>query len=328
MKKQIAAALLSLSLAAVSFPAYADAEYPVGIVLPGGSDTLSDLVSGFEDALLDEMGDQILFEEGYAENGETYTSLIERFLSGGDQMIFVSSDEMLAAAVSSAGSVPVVAAGIYDLSSTGNAAGVFAIAPYGEQTDLLLTILPEAQTVGLLYSEGNAFSERQVSGMQDALTGRGLNVSVYPFTDNLSSVLAEAGASCDVLYVPVDAGVKANAELIASFSTENRIPVITADEETCALCGLAVSSINPYELGYEAGELAADIIKGDDPSSIGMKSPSIRLRKYNEEIAAALGILPPEDFESIELFFIESEDDGIEEMSEEEIAAFEAELTE
>lgn len=332
MKKQIFTAAISAAMLITmntGVMVQADSEYSIGIVQLDQIDLLDDITRGFEDAIWDSLGgDSIIFDEMSAEGSTSnYASIMNGFISENDNMIFVTSNEMLSAALSAAGSLPIINAGICDPTSIGsNVAGISALAPSGEQADLIRTILPDAKTVGIIYSEGNAFSETQASGVSDAVTDVGLTASKYAFNGDISSAVSSAADECDVIYLPADEAITANASVIASICAEKNKPVITADETTCQLCGLAVSTVPAYDLGYEAGQIAVKVLDGENPSSIGMKSPAIRLRKYNEEIANALGILIPDDFESLEVISIENGNDGIEEMTEEQIEEVEAEM--
>lgn len=333
MKKQIFAAILSAamitSLSTGTLSVQADPEYSIGVVQLNEMDLFNDVTMGFETAVMDGLGnDAVLFDEMTAEgNAGNYASVINGFLSENDNLIFVSSNEMLSAALSVTDSVPVIGASVSKFSGS-NVAGITSIATYAVQADLLRSIQPDAKTVGIVYSEGDAFAKEQADGMETALSNVGLNCTIYTFSGDISSAASSAADENDVIYVPADTGIFANASALASISKEKETPVITADEETCSICGLAVVSAAPYDMGYAAGEIAVRVLKGEAPSSIGVNGAPIIIRKYNNEFAEFFRVMIPDDFESIESVSVESENDGIEELTDEQAEEIEKEMNE
>lgn len=71
-----------------------------------------------------------------------------------------------------------VALGIDNFSGTvgGNVSGTSDLAPLTEQADMILELLPETKTVGLLYCSAEPNSEYQVQVVEEYLTGKGITI--------------------------------------------------------------------------------------------------------------------------------------------------------
>ncbi|MBQ0001162.1 MAG: hypothetical protein KBT01_06460 [Clostridiales bacterium] len=332
MKKHIPAAVLSAvlitNISAGALMVQADPQYSIGVVQMDDMDFFNDLTFGFEDAVMESLGsDAVMFDEISAQGDPAnLAGVMQEFLSQQDDLIFVSSDLMLSAAMAATDSMPIIGASVFYSGSAGNVAGITALAPYSSQADMIRAMLPDVTSVGIVFAEGNASSEAQASGMTTALTNVGLTCTNYTFTDDITSALTTAADENQVIYLPADSSLEAYGSTISSLSLEKMTPVITADEALCSACGLATVSAAPYDMGYEAGKLAADALTGMDISSMGIKTAPILLNKYNEKMTAAFSLMIPEDFESIEDFVLESGNDGIEEMTDEQIAQLEAEM--
>ena len=79
------------------------------------------------------------------------------------------------------------------------------------------------------------------------------------------------------------------------------IPVICGEENMCGVGGLATLSISYYDLGYEAGLMAYNIlINGKAPANMSIRYVDKVTKKYNADVAAELGIKMPEGMVAIE----------------------------
>ena len=87
--------------------------------------------------------------------------------------------------------------------------------------------------------------------------------------------------------------IAAGMATVCMVATENGIPVICGEEGMTKEGGLATYGINYYELGYKAGEMAAQILtEGADPAEmpIGYLAAEECALLINGDTAAALGL--------------------------------------
>ena len=124
----------------------------------------------------------------------------------------------------------------------------------------------------------------------------------FSFTDSndVASVTQTACASSDVIYVPTDNTAASNTELIANVVLPAQIPVIAGEQGICSGCGVATLSIDYYDIGYQAGEMAYDVlVNGADISTMDVQSAATAVKMYNESVCQQLGLTMPEDYSPI-----------------------------
>ena len=163
-------------------------------------------------------------------------------------------------------------------------------------------ILADAKTVGMLYCSGEPNSVYQIEQMEGYLTQMGYTCERFSFTDSndVASVTQTACASSDVIYVPTDNTAASNTELIANVVLPAQIPVIAGEQGICSGCGVATLSIDYYDIGYQAGEMAYDVlVNGADVSTMDVQSAATAVKMYNESVCQQLGLTMPEDYSPI-----------------------------
>ena len=76
--------------------------------------------------------------------------------------------------------------------------------------------------------------------------------------------------------------------------------MVAGEEGICAGCGEATLSISYYDLGVATGQMAAKILTGEaDVSEMPIEYAPNFTKKYNPDIAEALGVTIPEGYEPI-----------------------------
>lgn len=197
-----------------------------------------------------------------------------------------------------------VALGIDNFSGTvgGNVSGTSDLAPLTEQADMILELLPETKTVGLLYCSAEPNSEYQVQVVEEYLTGKGITCTRYSFSDSndVAAVTTKAAADSDVIYIPTDNTAASCTETIGSIVLNAKTPVVAGEKGICTGCGVATLSISYYDLGYKTGEMAAQVLTGEaDIAEMPIQyAPAAKM--YNPTMCEALGITAPEGYEAME----------------------------
>lgn len=307
MKKVLAilvALMMVLSLAAV-----AEESYNVGICQLVQHVALDDATRGFRDALTDKLGDKVSFDEQNASgDSATCITIMNSFISQDVDLILANATPALQAAQAATGDIPILGTSVTDYGSalgispwtgaTGmNISGTSDLAPLDGQAQLLNELFPDAKEVGLLYCTAEANSVYQVETIEGYLTEMGYNCTMYGFTDSndVSSVVQNACANCDVLYAPTDNTVASCTEAIRNVVEMEGKAIVGGDEGICSGCGVATICINYYDLGYATGEMAYEIlVNGADVSTMPVAFSPNPIKVYNAEMCGALGIKIPE----------------------------------
>ena len=220
----------------------------------------------------------------------------------------------LTAAASATGSIPIVATSITDFATalsisdwngkTGmNITGTADLAPLDQQANMIKELCPDAKTVGILYCSAEANSKYQSDVIQGYLTELGLTCKEFTFTDSndVANVAAQAADESDGLFAPTDNTVASNAEAIYNAIESKNIALIAGESGICKGCGIATLSIDYYDIGYKAGEMAYEIlVNGADPAEMEIAYAQNPVNMYMADRCEALGITVPDTYEAIE----------------------------
>ncbi|WP_308855984.1 ABC transporter substrate-binding protein [uncultured Oscillibacter sp.] len=326
MKKKLLAltlaGVMALSLAACGSTeetqdpaASGDGTYTIGICQLVQHDALDAATQGFMDAVKEGLGEEnVTFLEQNASNDPAAcSSICGQFVTEGVDLILANATPALQAAVAATGSIPIlgtsvteygVALDIDDFSGTvgGNVSGTSDLAPLDQQAAMVKDLFPNAQTVGLVYCSGEANSQYQVDTVKGYLEELGYTCELYSFVDSndVTSVVKTACDNSDVLYIPTDNTAASNAEAINNVAQPAGVPIVAGEEGICAGCGVATLSISYYDLGVATGNMAVRILKdGEDISTMAIEYAPQFTKKYNVDLADALGVTIPEDYVAI-----------------------------
>ena len=318
MKKEIFALTLSAVMAAgtCSIPVMAaDDTYNVGICQLVQHEALDAATQGFKDALTEEFGDKVTFDEQNAQgDSNTCSTIINNFVSNDVDLILANATAALQAAAAGTEDIPVLGTAVteygvaldlddFDGTVGTNISGTSDLAPLDQQAAMLNELFPDAKNVGLLYCSAEPNSQYQVDTVKEELEKLGYTCEYYAFSDSndLSSVVTTAASESDVIYVPTDNTAASNAEIINNICLPEKVPVIAGEEGICSGCGVATLSIDYYDIGYKAGEMGAEILMdGKDVKEMPIEFAPEVTKKYNKANCEALGITVPDDYVAIE----------------------------
>ena len=195
---------------------------------------------------------------------------------------------------------PVVAGIVKDVKSTGtNVTGTSDNVSIADQLKVLQKVLPNAKTIGVIYTTSEANSGVQVKALKEEAAKLGLQVkeagaaTSNDIDQSLNSILG----SIDVLYTPTDNNVAAAYDLVGKRALEKNVPIFGAESAIVAKGGLITAGIDYYKLGKEAGYQAAEILNGKKPSEIPVGFQTDLQTTINTDVAKKLGITIPADIE-------------------------------
>lgn len=172
------------------------------------------------------------------------------------------------------------------------------------QMDLVEMMVPDVETVGLLYTSSEINSEVQAQQMKEECAKRGWKVEEKTISDMtmVNDAMMALVGSVDALYIPTDnplASAMASVEIVAS---EYSLPVIVGCDTMVADGGLASLGVNYYELGYKTGEQAVSVLKGEVNISelpVYFSDSETLNIYYNSRVAQSSNITLPESITSV-----------------------------
>jgi ABC-type uncharacterized transport system, periplasmic component len=302
---------------AASKDAGGDASYSIGMIQLLEHPALDAASEGFQDAVKEALGEENVkfdFQNAQGEQANCAT-IASGFVTNKVDLIFANATPALQATAQATSDIPIVGTSITDYASaldiadwtgaTGsNVTGTSDLAPLDQQAAMIKELFPEVKQVGILYCSAEANSVYQVENIGAELDKLGVAHKAYAAADSneVQSVTTSAIAECDVLYIPTDNTMASNTEIINNIAAPANIPIVAGEEGICKACGLATLSISYYDLGYAAGEIAADILQnGTDPGTVEIAYAKNVVKEYNPEIAKALNITLPDDYVALEM---------------------------
>ena len=288
--------------------------YKIGICQLVQHEALDAATQGFIDALKVELGeDNVTFDTQNAGGEMTMcNTIVNQFVSNEVDLIMANATPALQAAAAATVEIPIigtsvteygVALGIENFTGTvgGNVSGASDLASLQEQAKMVQKWFPNAKTVGLLYCSSEANSQYQVDVMKAELEAMGYTCEYASFSDSndLAGVVENCVASYDLIYVPTDNTVASNTEIIDNICRPAKQPVIGGDGGICSGCTVATLCIEYYDLGYAAGQMAAQVLTGNAKIAEMPIAYAEASSVYNAEICAELGIAPPEGYQPL-----------------------------
>jgi len=260
---------------------------------------------GFVDAL-DEAGITYNIDQQNAQNDQSACQTIaHKLVNDGNDLILAIATPAAQAVAGATDEIPIVGTAITDFASAGlvqsndkpgkNVTGSSDLTPVADQFDLLVKLLPQAKTVGVLYCTAESNSDVQVKLADQAAANHGLKLVRYSVSSSneIQQVVESMVGKVDVVYTPTDNTIAAGMTTVTMIANDNKLPTICGEEGMVDNGGLATYGINYEELGKLAGQIAVKILKGESkPADMAIEhlDASKCTLKTNEETAKKLGI--------------------------------------
>jgi putative ABC transport system substrate-binding protein len=137
--------------------------------------------------------------------------------------------------------------------------------------------------------------------MKEYAAEKGLKVieATVSNVNDIQQVAQSLLGKVDFIYCPTDNNLASAMSNVAKITIPAKMPVIVGDETMVKTGGTAGISVNFYKLGYQAGEMAADILSGKSKPA----DMPIRLQEdvnviINKAAAQAIGLTIPEELKN------------------------------
>ena len=187
-----------------------------------------------------------------------------------------------------------IAAGLAkeDKSPVGNTTGTSDKLPVEKQLAMIREILPDAKTIGILYTTSEINSEMTVREYEALVEDYGFTL----VTEGVSS-LAEVPNAADSILGKVDClnnltdnTVVSALPTILNKANQKGIPVFGSEIEQVKIGCLAAEGIDYRELGQQTGVMAAKILKGEKASEMEFELITDSKLYLNEKVAEQLNV--------------------------------------
>ena len=212
-------------------------------------------------------------------NSDTATAaqISDKFVSDKVDLICVIATPSAQAAYNSAANteIPVVYTAVTnpeeaelageDKTPVGNVTGTSDQLPVEAQLKMIREMLPDAKTIGILYTTSEANSVHSIKEYEKYAKEYGFTLETAGVTNTSEVSLAAAGLleKVDCLTNLTDNTVVSVLPTILEQANKKGIPVFGSEIEQVKLGCLAAEGLDYINLGKETGKMAAKILKGE-----------------------------------------------------------------
>ncbi len=268
---------------------------------------------GFKEALEDggfKEGENVQYNiqnaQGDMNNSQT---IANNFVSDGVDLIFANSTPSAQSALNATKDIPIVFTSVTDpvgasLVPSMDQAGDNITGTTDSHPDAIRKTIQfideqtEAKTVGLIYNAGEQNSLAQIEKVKEAAKQTDLKLveASVSTTAEVKQAAESLVGKADVFYIVTDNTVVSAIESVVSVANEKKIPVFTGELDSLKRGCFAAYGFDYYDIGYQAGEMAVAILKGEaKPAEIKPEYPKKLKLVINKQAAEKQGIkLKPE----------------------------------
>lgn len=151
----------------------------------------------------------------------------------------------------------------------------------------------DAKNVGLIYNAGEQNSVAQVDIVKEAMEDtdmKAVEKSVSTSAEVKQAAEALVG-KVDVIYIVTDNTVVSALESVISVANDKDIPMFAGEFDSVSRGAFAAYGFDYKDIGYEAGLMAAKILKGEETTAdIPVQYPQNLKLKMNQTAAEEMGI--------------------------------------
>ena len=282
----------------------------IGIIQPMEHESLDAAREGFVQALADHGyidGDTIVLDYQNAQgDSSALLTISQRFVGDDCDLVLAIGTGAAQSIASQTSEIPVLITAVTDPVDAGlvqsseapgtNVTGTNDMNPIREQLELIPEILPDVQTVGLLYTSSEDNSILQIEEAKAILEEMNLDYveQTVAGSNDVQQAVQSIVTRCDAIYIPTDNTFASAMPLVGSVVMESGTPVICGATGMVEAGGLITLGLNYYHLGYQTGEMAAQVLEGADPASMPVQSQNQYDYVVNEEMLSALGMELPQ----------------------------------
>lgn len=244
--------------------------------------------------------------------GDTATAQIiaKNFVSDKKDLILAIATPTAQAAFNATKEIPILITAVTDPVEAGlakswdnsgtNVTGTSDATPIENQFELIKTLIPDAKKIGILYSTSEQNSEIQVKKAKEIASKFNFEIETAGVTNinEVSQSLDSLLENIDVLYTPADNIVASSMPLIFNKCMESKKPIIGAESAHVEAGALATEGIDYYNLGFQTGLIAVDVINGENPENMPLTTLKNTDLVINIDSASKLNITIPEELKS------------------------------
>ncbi len=269
-------------------------------------DSLDQSVEGFKAAIAD-AGLDVEYVESNANNDQqVIPSIVAQIAADKPDLVLAVATPMALGVAQDITDVPILFTAVTDPVGSGlveswdapgaNMTGTSDKNPVKEQLELITQIVPDTKSIGVVYNPGEPNSAVQVEWVKEE--AEKLNIEVVESGASETKDIPQAAnvLDTDVIYVPTDNTIISALDSVLQVGEEKSIPVFAAEGDSVANGAVATYGLSYYNLGYQTGEMAIEILtNGGDPATMPVETQSDLLLYLNKGAAERMNVVFPQE---------------------------------
>ncbi|WP_026563727.1 ABC transporter substrate-binding protein [Bacillus sp. UNC41MFS5] len=294
-----------------------DKEFKVGITQFAPHPSLDAATEGFKKALKDK-GIKVSYDEQNAQADMNNTQTIaNNFVGDKVDLIFANATPSATAALNATKDIPIIFTSVTDPVGAGlveafdkpgkNITGTTDNHPEAtKKTISFITDEVKAKNVGVIYNSGEQNSVVQVEEVEKIVKEKGaklVKVSVST-TAEVKQASESLVGRVDAIYIPTDNTVVTALDSVIAVANSKKIPLFVGELDSMKKGAVAASGFSYFDLGYQSGVMAADILSGKKKASeIPVELPNSLKLVINKKAAEAQGLTVNDAWSSLGEFY-------------------------
>lgn len=291
----------------------------VGITQFAEHPSLDAATEGFKKALEDK-GIKVEYDEQNAQADMNNTKTIaDNFVGDKVDLIFANATPSATAALNATKEIPIIFTSVTDPVGSelvksfeqpgGNVTGTTDNHPEGTaKTINFITDEVKAKNIGVIYNSGEQNSVVQVEEVKklaEKKDAKLVEVSVST-TAEVKQAAESLVGRVDAIYIPTDNTVVSALESVISVANSKKIPLFVGELDSMKKGAVAASGFEYFDLGYQSGLMAAEILSGNKkPSEIPVELPNSLKLVINKKAAEAQGLTVKDEWKNLGEFYEE-----------------------
>ncbi|CAH2714276.1 hypothetical protein BACCIP111895_01437 [Neobacillus rhizosphaerae] len=294
-----------------------DKEFKVGITQYAPHPSLDAASEGFKKALADK-GIKVKYDEQNAQADPNNPQVIaNNFVGDKVDLIFANATPSAVAALNATKNIPIIFTSVTDPVVAGlvkafdkpgkNITGTTDNHPEAtKKTINFITDEIKAKNIGVIYNSGEQNSEVQVKEVKKLVEEKGaklVEVSIAN-TSEVKQAAESLVGRVDAIYIPTDNTVVTALDSVIAVANSKKIPLFVGELDSMKKGAVAASGFSYFDLGYQSGLMAADILTGKKKASeIPVELPSSLKLVINKAAAKAQGLTVKEEWSKLGEFY-------------------------
>lgn len=215
---------------------------------------------------------------------------------------FAATDDTEIPVIFCAVSDPVAAGLVENMDAPGYlCTGTSDVLDLEAQVALIKAMQPEVKSIGILYTSSEDNSITNLKNFKAICDKEGIEVvaTAVQGASDIPSAAEELASKVDCINNFTDNNVVNNLSVVLTAADKYGIPVYGSEEEQVINGCLASVSIDYVALGRVTGEMAVSVLKGEDASTMAVKTITEATPVINSFVLKKLGLSTPEGYSEV-----------------------------